>query len=72
MAKTVEELVQIAAAGGGFTIDAKSYSTEELISIAAAASTRGSRINILNASEKTTRDLISIAAAGGGCVIFEL
>ena len=72
MSKTTDELVLIAAAGGGLTIDAKTRTMNELVRIAAAASNHGSRINILNANSKTTDELVSIAAAGKGCVLFEL
>jgi len=72
MARTTKELIRIAAAGGGLTIDASSRTMDELVQIAATASNRGSRIHILNTTSKTTDELVTIAAAGRGCVSFEL
>jgi DNA replication protein len=72
MKRTTDDLVRIAYAGGGFTIDAKNYTTNELVRISAAASKHGSRIHILNANRNTTDELVRIAAASKGCVTFEL
>ena len=71
MSKPTNDLVRIAAAGGGMTIPA-SMPTNDLVRIAAAASSKGGQITIANASSKPTSDLVRIAAAGNGCVIFDL
>lgn len=71
MEKTINELVRIAFAGGGFTIDASTHTTNELVRIAHAASNLMSRIHILNANRKTTDELVRIAFASKGCVTFE-
>jgi predicted RNA-binding protein YlxR (DUF448 family) len=71
MAKATNDLIRIAAAGGGMYVPA-TKSTEDLIQIAAAASGKGARIIVTKASGKATDDLIRIAAAGKGCVLFDL
>ena len=71
MAKTTEQLVRIAAAGGGMKIDANSKTTEQLVRIAAAASTKSANIVIINSVTKTTEQLVRIAAAGQGSVTFD-
>jgi DNA replication protein len=69
--KPTDDLIRIAAAGGGMYVGANK-STEDLIRIAAAASNSQAKIIVTNAAGKPTDDLIRIAAAGGGCVIFDL
>ncbi|ERL54326.1 hypothetical protein [Psychrobacter aquaticus] len=71
MGKTTEQLVRIAAAGGGFYVSS-SKTTEQLVRIAAAASTSGAKIVVKGASNKTTEQLVRIAAAGKGSVMFDL
>jgi DNA replication protein len=71
MSRTVDQLVRIAAAGGGFTLDAATKTVEQVVRIAAAASTKGAQITITNAQTKTVDHLVRIAAAGKGCVIFD-
>jgi hypothetical protein len=39
-----DDLIRIAAAGGGFSLDASTRHTDDLIRIAAAASGRGAKI----------------------------
>jgi ABC-type molybdate transport system substrate-binding protein len=72
MKKTTDQLVRIAAAGGGMYIDASSRTTDQLVRIASAASSTGATIHINNSSNKTTDQLVRIAAAGSGCVVFDL
>jgi DNA replication protein len=69
--KTTLELVQIAAAGGGFHLDAKTRTTLELVQIAAAASQKGARLAFAGLNMRTTAELVQIAAAGKGCVVLE-
>ena len=71
MTKATDDLIRIAAAGGGMHVPA-TKSTDDLIRIAAAASSRKAKIIITDASGKSTEDLIRIAAAGNGSVIFDL
>ena len=64
--KTTDELITIAAAGGGLDLRNVAKPTDDLIRIAAAAKSK--RATILIKGNKTTDELIRIAAAGGGCV----
>jgi len=66
-----EQLEQIAAAGGGFRLDATYRATDDLVRIAAAARTAGSRITFAGMAPRMLGDLVRIAAAGGGCICFE-
>ena len=68
--RTTEELMRIAAAGGGLTINGGARTVEDLMRIAAAAGSRGARVTLTGMNSKTTEDLIRIAAAGKGCVDF--
>lgn len=69
--KSTAELVQIAAAGGGFRLDAAERPTDDLVKIAAAASEWGVRLVFAGMSERSIDDLVRIAAAGEGGVVFE-
>ena len=68
--RTVSELIEIAAAGGGLDLRAPGKSVLELIQIAAAASRSGARV-IISPVGKSTAELVQIAAAGKGCVLFQ-
>ena len=70
--RTTDELMRIAGAGGGFTLDAGSKSLEDLIKIAAASEYGKATVHIKNCGSFETLDLIKIAAAGGGHVDFDL
>ncbi len=69
--RRLDELIMIAAAGGGLTLDGGALHVANRVQIVAAASRDGARITITNAKTKSTDDLVKIAAAGKGCVIFE-
>lgn len=69
--RTVDELVRIAAAAGGFTLDAGVRTTDDLVRIAAAARSKGTRLRFNGLTMRTTDELVRIAAAGGGAVILE-
>lgn len=71
MSKPTNDLIRIAAAGGGMTLSAQKP-TNDLIRIAASAANTGAQLTIVNASSKPTNDLIRIASAGKGCVAFDL
>ncbi|ASM79210.1 hypothetical protein VITFI_CDS3433 (plasmid) [Vitreoscilla filiformis] len=68
---SVPDLIQIAAAGGGLTLNAKTISLNDLVRIAAAASTLRATLKLTSAGERSVSDLVKIAAAGKGCVVFE-
>lgn len=70
-ARPTLELVQIAAAGGGFSMNAGARPTLELVQIAAAASGKGARIVFRGLGARPTLELIQIAAAGRGNVSFD-
>jgi hypothetical protein len=70
--RTTDDLIRIAAAGGGFIIESTGRSVNDLIRIAAAGSTHSARIVIRNAGRLSTEDMIRIGAAGKGSVQFEM
>jgi hypothetical protein len=69
--RPLEDLIHIAAAGGGFRIDARHWTVQNLIRIAAAASGQGPRVIISGVGNLTVENLIHIGAAGHGAVMFE-
>jgi hypothetical protein len=69
--RTIDDLVRIAAAGGGFKIDASIKRIDDLVRIAAAASTNKANLVFTGLNARTTDDLVRIGAAGKGCVFFE-
>ncbi|HDY7836846.1 TPA: hypothetical protein RQK39_004255 [Vibrio vulnificus] len=66
--RPTRELVQIAAAGGGFELNGATKPTRELVQIAAAGSTTGANLTFTGLSTRPTRELVQIASAGKGCV----
>lgn len=60
----------IAAAGGGFRLDAAGRPTADLKMIAAAAASSGARVTFAGMEDRPTADLKLIGAAGKGCVVF--
>lgn len=69
-ARSTEDLMRIAAAGGSLTMDARARSVDDLMRIAAAAGSKGSRICFRGLEHLSTEDLMQISAAGKGCVEF--
>lgn len=69
--KPTHELIQIAAAGGGFRLDAGLRPTHELVQIAAAAKGSGANIVFAGLKLRPTHELIQISAAGKGVVFLE-
>jgi len=67
----IDDLIQIASAGGGFRLDATHRYPDELIQIATAAKTGGATVIFSGMVTYYTDDLIQIATAGKGSVIFE-
>ncbi|WP_272671895.1 hypothetical protein [Providencia sp. PROV123] len=76
MSKTTDQLVRIAAAGGGITIKASDKTTDQLVRIAAAMASSSHQnkptLTLYEANTKTTDQLVRIASAGRGCVNFVL
>ncbi len=70
MNRSTEDLVRIAAAGGGFRLDASRRPIDDLVRIAAAASGKNATMILENTTNQATNDLVRIAAAGKGSVIF--
>lgn len=65
-----QDIVRIAAAGGGFTLEASMRPTNDLVQIAAAAASSGARLTLKGLTMRPHADLIRIAAAGKGTVQF--
>ena len=68
--QSTNDLIRIAAAGGGFKIDGAARATNDLIRIAAASAGKG-KVVFTNMAASSTNDLIRIAAVGKGSVFFE-
>jgi DNA replication protein len=68
---SVNDLARVAAAGGGFRIDASMKSTDDLARIAAAAGNGGGLVTFSGLSRRSVDELARIAAAGKGRVILE-
>lgn len=69
-ALNAEDLISIATAGGGLDLDVSGRASNELMSIASAASQSGARIIFRGLGGRMISELISIAAAGKGAVQF--
>lgn len=69
--RLTDDLVRIAAAGGGFRFVASARLTDDLVRIAAAASKHNARVFMSGMSARLTDDLVRIGAAGKGAVVFE-
>ena len=67
---TINDLVRIASAGGGFNIDCSKYTVLDIVRIANAASIGGGLVFLGNTSHFTLNDKVRIAAASKGHVIF--
>jgi hypothetical protein len=69
--KTKDQLINIAAIGGGLRLNGARWSKDDLVLIVSAAVSKNARIVIYNADTKTQDELIHIASAGPSCVFFE-
>lgn len=72
MALTIDQIVRIAAAGGGMNINTQGKTVDQVVRIAAAASNNKAQLVIRNTQNYTTDQLVRIAAAGKGCVFFDV
>jgi DNA replication protein len=66
-----DDLVRIAAAGGGFRLQAGARTTDDLVRIASAGSRHNARLIFVGLGARTTDDIVRISAAGKGSVFFE-
>ena len=71
MIRPVEELVRIASHGGGMTLEANRFQTEDLVRIASHAAPTKAILVLRGADHFSTDDLVKIASYGQGCVRFE-
>ncbi|MGM0563974.1 MAG: hypothetical protein ACQES2_06555 [Pseudomonadota bacterium] len=71
MKKSIEELVRIAAAGGGVRVDGGALDVDELVRIVAAGGAKKTEVIIANADAMKTDGLVRVAAAGQGRVSFD-
>lgn len=68
--RSTEDIVRIAAAGGGFELRAGNRSPADLLRIAAAAKMGGAKVVLRGLASRSMDELIDIAAAGAGAVMF--
>ena len=69
--RPTDDLVRIAAAGGGFRLEVGLRPIDDLVRIAAAARNHHARLVFASVGLMSTDDLVRIAAAGDGAVVFE-
>jgi hypothetical protein len=69
--RTTDDIVRIAAAGGGMRLDCSKRTTEDIVRVAAAASMSNARLTLTGLGMRTTDDLVRIAAAGKGSVFYD-
>jgi len=67
-----QQLEQIAAAGGGLTLDGSTLTYNQLRDIAAAAGTGKAQISVKNLSNLTAAQLTQLAALAPGLIAFDL
>lgn len=70
-ARLTDDLIRIAAAGGGFRLDASARLTDDLTRIAVAAKKGDAQVIFSGLSARLADDLIRIGVAGKGHVVFE-
>jgi hypothetical protein len=68
---TIDQLEQIAAAGGGLILDASSMPFNQIKQISAAANNGKAKIVIKNLSGLTAIQLMELAALAPGLIIFD-
>jgi hypothetical protein len=68
--RSLEDAVQVAQAGGGFTMQASVRRTDDLVRIAQAAAKSGAKVTFTGLEMRRTEDLVEIALAGQGAVSF--
>ena len=68
--RTLNELMQIVAQGGGLDFDASTRSLHDLRTLAGQAKNSGARLVLRNIHTWAMADLQQIAVQGGGAVLF--
>jgi len=68
---TTDELVRIAAAGGGFRLDANLRPVDDLVRIASAARAGGATVIFFGLALRHVDDLVRISSSGRGFVLLE-
>jgi hypothetical protein len=68
---STDELVRLAANGGGFEVDVAQFSQADLVRIAANTAASGAKIVIINARHISIDNLVQIAANGKGNIFFQ-
>jgi hypothetical protein len=68
--RSILDLKEILAAGGGLDIELTSKTLDELMILAAAAKTGGCELRLRGQGHRETQELRMIARAGGGHVVF--
>lgn len=69
--RSTEDLMKIAAVGGGLVLDASGRDANDLLKIAAATSGGGGTLYLKNCGGIETTNLMFIASAGGGHVVID-
>ena len=69
--KKPEDLIRVAAMGGGLIIDAENFAADDMIKFAAVCKGSGARLTIRHATSIADDNLFKIAAVGSGIVVFD-
>jgi hypothetical protein len=72
MILTIEQLKRVAAAGGGFVLDASGFTFNQIRDISAAAAAGKARLTLRNLSGMTAGQLAELAAIAPGLLVFDL
>lgn len=67
----IEDLKNVARAGGGLRVNTPAFPVGSLASLARAAKGKGAVIILEQSAELSADDMAKIARAGDGCVMFE-
>ena len=68
---TAEDLVRLANAGGGFSLQVENFQPDELVRIATAAAKGSARVTMGGMARLDMDQLLCVARAGRGFLTFE-
>ena len=68
--KPLQDIIRIVGSGGGLTFNASAFSTKDLVTIAANASSNSPIVTLQGIGGRPTAELIQIASNGRGRVVF--